>query len=114
MSKITIYRIENSQGIGPYHGTVKEWGCEKYIRDTITPCPQRDDIDNFIPGVHKCGFESMEQLENWFPLETRKQLMKLGFFVKRLEVDINDVQLGFYQLVFIDPRQLVANERIAA
>lgn len=81
-----IYRYENLHGEGPYQGGA----CENaIIRDEFDwhveslqhPGIYLDSRLKFVSGYHKCAFETVEDLHNWFRPHIRRELSKMGYSV---------------------------------
>ncbi len=118
---ITIYRIENETGEGPYNCTVKPPELLEMIRDHNDsqrkhPSPYEDNyggtfwstsvrqaaknlgIDN---PVSKFAFESMYQLNAWFNSEELTLLNTLGFYIKQITLPESHVITLRHQVVYI-------------
>lgn len=91
---ITIFRIENSQGMGPYFGPHKNsWKDPDH--DDRVPLAIHQDLwrsypeiqmwcesseDNY-PDALKYGFKNVQQLEEWFSQNELLRLKSFGFEV---------------------------------
>lgn len=99
----TLYRVEKSNGDGPYHssGYSRLHGgkdCD-YSRH---PCPNDDGLeggyDRYGFEKPRHGFESLEKFREWFRTEERTTLAAFGYLLVVYECD--RTQHGRKQLVF--------------
>lgn len=85
-----IWRIENRQGQGPYHGTHPKgkgrgWPWMPKSRITVHQYPMRPGpwndagINRWPKGDELHGFSSEKQLRAWFNVAELRNLRKLGF-----------------------------------
>jgi hypothetical protein len=109
MEFITIFRVENEFGEGPYfnkdshknmHGWLKLWADGTHT-DSKHPEPFDDvflkekmDEDGFFMDDYICGFSSREQVSKWFSEKELYNLSKLGYKLKSFEVFVDDVIVG--------------------
>lgn len=97
--EMTIYRVEDAKGEGPYRGD----GCllemaNAHDGSTNHPSPYRDGIRDYnISWV--CGFTSLEQLRCWFK-GWEKALHENGFKISVYNEDDLWVTKGRKQCVF--------------
>jgi hypothetical protein len=104
-----VFRIEDSNGIGPYS---KGWGCLDKMFQSHSglshPSPFEEDLnvyevdengDESIERPHFCGFPTLDQMKVWFK-GFRASLKKAGFKLSIYEVGHKDVQIGEKQLLF--------------
>lgn len=94
-----VYRVER-RGKGPY----KNGACERIglngVNTDRQPTPDSDGI-SFRYGRHKCGFESLEQLNAWFDAREKAKLHKHGYYVSVLKCPDSRVLLGRKQIMFV-------------
>jgi len=93
--EITIYRIEDNSGVGPYQTRLYDTNLLDIIETDNTPSPYTDmeDVWNFLEYKNlrrdfKFGFTSMEQLNAWFSKKELKKLMKNGFCIEKYSSNI--------------------------
>lgn len=114
MEFVTIYRVENSFGEGPYFNKqrdkegsswVQTWA-ESPHNDSRHPEPFDDEVlktkmdDNqFFMDEYICGFLNMEQVKSWFSEKELKNLAKIGYKLKAIEVFHEDVIVGKTQVL---------------
>lgn len=99
---ITVYRIENSDGLGPFNcfgpnldkisRILDEYGSFEH------PTPYKDGIQLEYINEEVLGCVSLEQLKVWFPDPCRTKLEKLGFAVKKFNV--KTAKIGKHQCAF--------------
>jgi len=114
-AKVTVYRLENSWGLGPYGA--QACGTHDYGYGRNHPPPQDDGLDiNFVyfknkyPKSYnknkvKFGFKSLEQLYDWFPVEIIGKFHsthKIHIVTKEVREDL--VIYGHNQVIFYDIR----------
>lgn len=90
-----IYRIENKKGKGCYRGLVHsmEKAIEKYVdtkwfdvrREHPTPSCDKG-IERWPFKREICGFVSVRQALKWFSSDQIRRLRRLGFDLKKVEV----------------------------
>lgn len=109
--RCTIYRVEHREHLcGPYADTymLPEGYCDRLYgllehhnnRDTH-PTPDEDQIEGgWMMSSEVCGFQSMEQLRDWFSVEELLGLHEMDFVVSRYEVDDGHVRHGRRQSIF--------------
>ena len=98
-----VYRVENKEGHGPYRATgvcSYDWGDEPHNGSNMHPTPTEDEIPEAIvvKGDCICGFESIEQLEQWFSPTELRILNDLGFIPVKIES--HTVHYGYHQIMF--------------
>jgi len=102
---MTIFRIENSVGLGPYVSNANQ---ENQILHQMNldhscsplhPMPWEDNLPEMAREYELCGFESIEKLKKWFDGWINR-LYDNGFFAVQLEIDKKNVKFGNYQIVF--------------
>jgi len=100
--EIFVYRLEYLNGIGPYRNK----DILNYSEE-INPTPYNDFKENLYLHMkysgkikkYKFGFETIEDLNNWFPKEQLDELMKIGYKVKKFST--KKYIKGNKQLMFI-------------
>ena len=84
----TIFRIQDSDGRGPYRPNLTKTWCEYHRMDSkpgifeefgqgLVHILARHLLQNH--GVFGCGFSSIESLQHWFTEGERKSLGRVGF-----------------------------------
>lgn len=111
MTKTTVWRIEDSEGNGPYRG---EDNIARYLgemqREGLIdngPLPWSDDMlqEKFNRGAKPanwlCGFANIEQYKSWFCSEEARDLLdRQGYCLVKYEVDSADAWVGRTQAIF--------------
>lgn len=94
MALITIYRVENKIGVGPYASNNEKKlhrKITKHCASTGRPGPINDGIN---PAENKSdyffGFDNPTKLKKWFH-GSRAALRESGYVMSIYEVDISDV-----------------------
>lgn len=96
---IVVYRIETASGDGPYFSSLAIGGALDYS-PSQHPEPFEDGIEDFT-SKHLCGFESIEQCENWFSVEDLKILHDTeDFYISSFRIDPKNVLFGNRQIMF--------------
>jgi hypothetical protein len=101
-----IYRIQNKNNEGPYQAenvTINDWAITNH-EDNYHLDPRADGID-FKYGVHKCAFNSLNKLNQWFSKQELTNLHDLGFYIYRLE--ISRVLVGKLQVAY-NPKDITS------
>lgn len=103
----TVYRMENKEGIGPYHHpsmTSAEWAESAKLKER-QPAPFEDEgfsSAEKAPGKYsegvKFGFEKPEHATKWFTPAERERLSAKGFAIK--QVKAKKVWAGKHQVYF--------------
>lgn len=116
-----VYRVEDEEGGGPYNGLRAPApftdGWTKIINGQINkegndlvhqPSPYRDIPQWAEPfpghGRYRFGFQTVEQLHNWFHDVAQQELDRRGFKLAKYEVPEKWVHVGGHQVAF-DPRK---------
>lgn len=92
-----IYRIEGSDGLGPYWGSPILEMSTAHSRGDSHPDPMSEDIPMMSDSF--CGFPTLDQLKWWFK-GWRSMMRRMGFRLKVYEVPHKFVRIGAKQLVF--------------
>ena len=109
-----IYRYENGNNHGPYHGDLFYivYDCNGFNRekslvyDNIKrPSPYNDIFNNypnrsFNSANFKYGFRSLKQLKKWFNGHHRRLLNRHGYVIKVYNVDDNYIYFGNRHVCF--------------
>lgn len=107
-----VWRLENSDAVGPYFGAGHgKWTERFHVDPLVHPAPWQDgnlkakwsEIDSLSINEKKlyvCGFESLDKLNAWFNKEELSNLFRLGFVIKEFEVKEEFVWKGDIQLMF--------------
>lgn len=78
-----VWRIENTLGIGPYHGG-GEVDLSSHNNVETHPTPRADaGIERWPEEDERCAFASMEDLKRWFTTAEIKALADAGYHIKR-------------------------------
>jgi hypothetical protein len=101
MKTLKVYRVENSDGYGPYR---QFWQCkydevtydsmklnEAHFGCSKHPTVLADKIQNFSCNYY-CGFASIDSLKNWFDEKWRNILNEAKFKVSIYEVASNNIK----------------------
>lgn len=113
---VTVWRIENGEGMGPYqaYGCYKAagWTASEHERCTHRPTPNRDGLPHpWDTQSRRYGFATLTDVNRWFTPTERQRLRARGFRLVCLQVPAADVLRGGKQVAFLDPRN---NNRSAA
>jgi hypothetical protein len=102
MERTTIFRIEDELQQGPYTSIgSRDWSdTPEHVGMSNHPCPAEEGLE-FQASMHRCGFISMEQLNNWFSTSEQSRLSLLGFQIVERDVDTRYLQVGTYQAIFV-------------
>lgn len=100
-----VYRLENTDGTGPFSGALYEFMSSNYHCNT-----ERFPSTYFAFSMHvqdrvrdkPHGCLCLRQLLYWFPAKVIRKMREKGFGVAVYEVPGQDVIFGKFQLVF-DP-----------
>ena len=105
-----VYRVEDSNGVGPYRNWMSIGVFLKYKHAKLTertPTPTEDGMsvfdDAYCSGStndYRFGFDSIEALKNWFDDEDRVKLSDDCFMCSVFEIDDDRVIMGAKQLAF--------------
>ena len=105
-----VYRVEDSNGTGPYRNWMSIGVYLKYKHAKLTertPTPPEDGMsvfdDAYCSGStndYRFGFDSIEALKNWFDEEDRVKLSDDCFVCSVFEIDDDQVMMGGKQLAF--------------
>jgi hypothetical protein len=100
--KVSIFRVEDADGAGPYNGT--SWSDE--LMDMIDehvaeshPSPHTDPMLNGIYPDEVCGFATIDAAEEWFA-GYADALADAGFHLSVYTVPLADVRYGKEQALF--------------
>lgn len=97
--KVSIYRVEQANGAGPYSWDYKDTLSEMFDEHNDAS-PKQDSLLEYIdPGEH-CGFATLGQLKEWFE-GYEDALASLGFRGARYSVPLALVRYGRTQAVFV-------------
>lgn len=96
--KVSIYRIENWRGAGPYNYRLTELNKMHEEHRGNRPHPRDDGIAGLKRKEH-CGFGSLEDLKWWFRGYLRA-LSLMGFNIAVYKVPLDRIRYGNRQLVF--------------
>lgn len=102
-----VFRIEDSNGVGPYSRSWKRlrkmFNCHS---GSSHPSPFKEDLNVYEDKggdveerPHFCGFPTLDQMKVWFR-GFRASLNKAGFKLSIYEVGHRNVQIGEKQLLF--------------
>lgn len=96
-----VYRVENSDGVGPYYCNSGEWCDGPHTQDTGRPMPYEDIPNSNHDCKNRFGFESMDKLMQWFSTSEMNKLYERGFRIVTFEVSREHTLIGAKQLIFI-------------
>jgi hypothetical protein len=118
MATVTVYRVEDAHGNGPYNmdhwpmAYGREWDrFENLMRATCLgerhPPPPKDGIETHS-AQYVCGFADLSALHSWFTPEDLEGMARWGYLPTEYSVDDRDILHGCHQLMFDqDHAQLV-------
>jgi hypothetical protein len=103
MKQSIVYRVENSEGHGPYTGALENnifnlTGEPMIHDDGAHPTPQEDGLD-FHYGTDFCAFHSFADCLTWFGRGLLDLLEANGFNVYKFAVEPAAVRVGKHQVV---------------
>ena len=108
----TTYRVEDSEGLGPYAGGML-YEMDKAHRDDAHPSPWADTDAHGDPldirYEEVCALRSLEEVAQWFD-GFGHDLAREGFDVVAYSMPRASVRFGMAQLVY-NPREQVEIER---
>lgn len=103
---MVIYRIEDFKGRGPYRSEclstmdrLLQDELDNHTLDLYHPAPQYD-IGRKPRQNEICGFISVQQALEWFPIELQRKLHIYGFSLRQVPVDIITA-VGEFQVLAI-------------
>lgn len=100
--KVSIYRVEQPRGgFGPYSWEYVDAldGMFADHEGGIHVSPKQDPLLGRIDPDERCGFATLEQLQEWFD-GYEADLHELGFIIARYSVPVHIVRYGRTQAVF--------------
>lgn len=112
---IQIYRVENSDGYGPYTIPIKKQNLEKMTHEHDFdsgnhPTPQTEGFrPRPLSTSLRCGFSSIEQLKDWFSVWLNP-LFENGFYICKISIEENDTSILKKQVVF-DNNKILKKEK---
>ena len=83
---MVIYRIQDSEGVGPYRSEYLNQWCYCGHNSSKHPTPQQEGLR--FSNEWYCGFESMKQLRSWFSNGELRKLHRMGLKINRIEVEL--------------------------
>lgn len=103
---IEVYRVEDERGAGPYRGPssimMGEMGADH--SDSKHPCIEEDNsgiiFEEDMKYQHLFGFDSLDQLFEWFEPKYRTEMHKWAFRIAVYQVPEYAVVTGDHQLIF--------------
>jgi hypothetical protein len=104
VEKKLVYRLENSEGLGPYSSRKGlHYLCSLNLKER-GPSPENDHFPNeameFLDSKKAyCAFLSVDQLKSWFSDEDIAELEKVGFSI--VEKQAKKIWLGGHQVLYI-------------
>ena len=109
---VQVFRVQNSEGVGPYNGGSKEWqdamseefgdfwNEDQHPLPTSYSLPRTEnDCAYYDDSVRFC-FASLKQLQQWFTLAMREYLKKDGYQVNVYLVHPDDLSYNDKQAFF--------------
>lgn|SRR5690606_5818811 len=99
-----IWRIENDEGIGPYH-TGDATSLNLYDSSNVHPSPREDisewkNMDYRSLVKYRFGFKCTDDLSRWFNGRSLIKLYENGFRIVKYKVDRRYVMIGKRQVAF--------------
>ncbi len=108
-----VWRIENEQGQGPYHGVPSLYRAFNCEANSMHPSPGTDGIKNYRDDEHVCGFISIGKMHDWFDRDYKKWLRKNEYLLAQYKAKPYNVKIGRKQCVFDKVRAtLIERQRI--
>ena len=103
MASVVVYRIEDSDGLGPYFSSKQSDKLNKMLRlhrdATGRPGPKQEGLEH--GRWHSFGFPDKDAMKKWFH-GSRAELRRCGFKLCMYRVDETDIRISRSgkQLVF--------------
>lgn len=97
---VDVYRVEHcTSGGGPYRAVDFSWQDSWHCAENGRPIPLLDGLESFPPS-YSFGFESNEQLREWFSWSERACLAHHGYVISVYSVSSRMIRKGRKQIVF--------------
>lgn len=93
---VTIYRIEDASGLGPYYRSPQSWNWSIEHKEGKRPSPFQDGISDFYQ-LH-FGFDSVTQMCNW--IDEELPYPSSNFFVSTYQCSRELIKYGNKQIAF--------------
>ena len=102
--KMELIRMENENGIGPFHGNFSTKLSiekhEKWINHSKNlPCPEDDNIDS-MSNIYHCAAIDKNQLMLWFK-DFLEDLYNEGFRAVIYSINDDFCKIGYTQVIFV-------------
>ena len=106
---VLVYRVENTDGVGPYWGKIRDWYNKSRCRHDIGlnrpgpgECPKiKSTFGRNVPIDYNFGFYSLASLKTWFPKSDRKLLKEDGYSISVYKVPKKSYFRATKQCIFI-------------
>jgi hypothetical protein len=118
-----VYRVQNRNGKGPYTSDFLNDGNSEWVK--THPSPVTDEgIKRFPKYTEYCGFDSLDDLLNWFKIDTLIKLTRHGYQICMVEANVT--AKGQFQVLFeripgeplfckiFQPCEVIADEQLIA
>ena len=97
---VDVYRVEHhDSGGGPYRAVDFSWEDSWHCAENGHPLPKFDGLESFPPSYF-FGFETYEQLREWFSYSERARLGRHGYVISVYSVSSRMIRKGSKQIVF--------------
>jgi len=103
-----VYRVETTEGSGPYAAWPNTWGVvlprDSGIYDEVShPLPEDDGL-GYTEDGEKFAFSTVEQFMDWFGFESAiLTLEQSGFFLNVYDIPPENLIVGGRQVKYINP-----------
>jgi hypothetical protein len=112
--KTTLFRVEASDGEGPYRGgsigLFALMGDRQFHEDYLHPTPQEEHLDIHY-GRDVCAFKSFGDCLEWFGRSVLDLLERNGYHVYQYSVCPEYVKVGKHQVI-VDKNKLDMEHRL--
>lgn len=95
---LTIYRVENEDGVGPF----QEDDCHTFHAFRM-PTPPRDNMPDPPRAAYNYifGFQSAQLYRRWFTYRDRRRLQTRDYYLAVYEISLAHCLLGENQVAFV-------------
>lgn len=97
-----IYRVQDSEGYGPYYLPGSVVYSDKWIVNSNHIAPMYDSFEKDLQEGEVCGFKTVEQAREWFNDEMLKVLIEDAnneWFIAVYEIPSSKVRHGMVQVL---------------
>ena len=109
--RMTIYRIEDDEGRGPYRHPVYGYDDWHGVKE-VQPRHGLGDEEMFFYRRMVFGFRSQRQLRRWFKASELKALYAAGFKLRTFRVSTKRISFGKAQVAFVKRKKRRTREQI--